>query len=282
LQFGVLTGHPLPKVLSVEFGCQSGLAIAIYPRGDLPWIFGILQCVEARDWMLNEEKLMLEIGKRLGSELSILLAYRDVKEREMEFRTLAETLPDNITRFDREARIIYANPTLSRTLGKSAAEMRGKTPKQLYPEGSCDAYQDNIELVIRAGRAVEMEMPFPNLRGGIDYFQVAIWRGVRASFGLWRKILQILLSAIIVNASVFMSIRPIASYSGLPRRWYWALRHWRAGILVCRTRSSIWKPCSALSKPKPRKLSKWNAWTTRAIRVILPCIWCRSWMTGRR
>src|ERR1700750_1587946 len=58
------------------------LAMAIYPRADAPWIFGLHQCSYARTWNAEEERLFGEIGHRLADALRTLLAYRDVRESE--------------------------------------------------------------------------------------------------------------------------------------------------------------------------------------------------------
>ena len=58
------------------------LAMAISPQVGRPWILGLHQCSGARRWNAEEERLFVEIGHRLADALSLLLAYRDVRESE--------------------------------------------------------------------------------------------------------------------------------------------------------------------------------------------------------
>lgn len=58
------------------------LAMAIKPKVGRPWILGLHQCSHARRWNGEEERLFVEIGHRLADALSVLLAYRDIRESE--------------------------------------------------------------------------------------------------------------------------------------------------------------------------------------------------------
>ena len=61
---------------------QAILAMGINPKVGRPWILGLHQCSHARRWNAEEERLFVEIGHRLADALSVLLAYRDVRESE--------------------------------------------------------------------------------------------------------------------------------------------------------------------------------------------------------
>lgn len=54
-----------------------------------------------------------------------------VRQREREFRTLAENSPDLIVRVDREYRVVYANPMAERFAGRNAQELLGCTSNHL-------------------------------------------------------------------------------------------------------------------------------------------------------
>jgi len=166
------TGHPLLASLSERFGIKSFLSMAVYPMMDKPWIFGIHQCDYARIWTTDEEKLLQEIGRRLADGLTSQLSYRDVKEREQKFRTLAENSPDNIARYDRQARLIYMNPRLEQTLRISVQEALGKTPKEKKPDGELDEYQAKLKAVIRTGRNDDLELIVPDNAGGLLYYHI--------------------------------------------------------------------------------------------------------------
>jgi len=172
VQFSPGTGHTVPMNVSDRFGIKSFLSMALYPKRDKPWQFGIHQCAYARVWTPDEEKLLQEIGRRLADGLTSQLSYRNVKESEQKFRTLAENSPDNIARFDRQARLIYMNPRLEQTLGKSSQALLGKTPKEKYPGGELDEYQAKVESVIGTGRSDDLELIIPDNVEGLRYYHI--------------------------------------------------------------------------------------------------------------
>jgi PAS domain S-box-containing protein len=54
-----------------------------------------------------------------------------LRQREQDFRSLVENSPDEILRLDRQFRFIYINPKAATTMGRSAAEVLGKTSLEL-------------------------------------------------------------------------------------------------------------------------------------------------------
>lgn len=170
--FGPENQHPLPREISEQFSIQSQMSMVIYPKGDKPYLFGIHQCSHARVWTADEKKLYQEIGRRLGDRLTSLLAYRDIREREQKFRALAENLPDNIARYDLQARLIYMNHRFELTFGVRAREWLGKKPKEIYPCKELDDYQAKIEAVIRTGKRDEMDLVMPDWIEGLRYHHI--------------------------------------------------------------------------------------------------------------
>jgi len=58
------------------------IAMAVYPKLDKPYLFGLHQCSYARAWTLQEERLFHEIGRRLADALDTVLMFRDLRESE--------------------------------------------------------------------------------------------------------------------------------------------------------------------------------------------------------
>ena len=56
--------------------------MALYPKGDQPYMFGLHQCSYARVWTPQEERLFQEIGRRLEDALTSLLIFRNLGESE--------------------------------------------------------------------------------------------------------------------------------------------------------------------------------------------------------
>jgi PAS domain S-box-containing protein len=82
VQFGSESDCPLPTQLAERFGIQSLIAIAIHPKVDKPYLFGLHQCSYPRTWTAREERLFQEVGRRLGDGLTGLLMLRNLRESE--------------------------------------------------------------------------------------------------------------------------------------------------------------------------------------------------------
>lgn len=72
----------LPSQLAERFSVKSMIAMAVHPKVDKPYLFGLHQCSYPRVWMLQEERLFHEIGRRLADALDTLLMFRNLRESE--------------------------------------------------------------------------------------------------------------------------------------------------------------------------------------------------------
>ncbi len=88
-----------------------------------------------------------------------------LREREQQFRTLAENLPDNIIRYDNNCCVHYINPQLERTLGKAAISITGKTPVESSGE-TFREYQNKVRQVITTGENTEIDLIIPDTGKG--------------------------------------------------------------------------------------------------------------------
>lgn len=93
-------------------------------------------------------------------------------QREREFRTFAENMPDNIVRYNRDGVTVYVNPVLERTMGDSAASMIGTTPREFHPDGSYEDYAQLLDSVLAGGGAGELEKTIPAQGGKISVHQI--------------------------------------------------------------------------------------------------------------
>jgi PAS domain S-box-containing protein len=101
--------------------------------------------------------------------VGVVLSFVDITERkraeerllanEREYRALAENMPDNIARYDRQCRLVYLNPAMERTLGRSAGQLLGKTIRSLYPDKpEAHAFHRAIEEVLASGEERNIEI----------------------------------------------------------------------------------------------------------------------------
>ena len=70
----------LPSELAERFGIKSIIAMAVHPKVDKPYAFGLHQCSYPRVWTPHEERLFHEIGRRLADALDTLLMFRNLRE----------------------------------------------------------------------------------------------------------------------------------------------------------------------------------------------------------
>ena len=65
-----------------QFSVHSQMVMALRPKGDRPYAFGLHQCSHARTWTGEEQRLFEEIGHRLTEALTSLIAFRSLQESE--------------------------------------------------------------------------------------------------------------------------------------------------------------------------------------------------------
>jgi len=150
--FGPGGDHPLPAGISARFGVQSLLSMAIHPRIDVPWEFGIQQCSRVRAWTNDEEHLLHEIGRRLSDGLTGLLAYRQLRERELHLLTLVQTIPDLIWLKSPGGVFLRCNQQFVRFIGAKEEDIVGKTDYDVRDRESAEFYRENDRQILASGK----------------------------------------------------------------------------------------------------------------------------------
>jgi len=92
----------------------------------------------------------------------------DLRERELEFRTLAENSPDNIIRYGLDQRAIYCNREIEdRVLHTSSQHIVGHTPREAAPPGmrGVTAYEEQLARTLATGEPGTTELIVPNPNG---------------------------------------------------------------------------------------------------------------------
>jgi PAS domain S-box-containing protein len=82
VRFGPGQDEPLPARVAEQFSIQSMIGMAVYPRGDQPYLFGLHQCSHMRVWTAHEQRLFQAIGLRIGDALTSLLMLRNLRDSE--------------------------------------------------------------------------------------------------------------------------------------------------------------------------------------------------------
>ncbi|MFA7382037.1 MAG: PAS domain S-box protein [Desulfurivibrionaceae bacterium] len=147
---------------------------AIATRGEIQPMVALVTCkdgtrrhIEFRFSSIGDQHLVIfvDLTERIRMEEALVA-------RELEFRTLAENLPDNIARYDTACRITYFNPNLLATMGVTAEEVIGKTPMERNPDGAFNVYQEKIEQVLRSGEEVNCDLVLPDSRKGERFHNI--------------------------------------------------------------------------------------------------------------
>jgi PAS domain S-box-containing protein len=82
VRFDAGSEPPLPAEAAKRFSIRSMIAMALYSKGDKPYMLGLHQCSYLRAWTPQEERLFQEIGRRLEDALTSLLIFRNLGESE--------------------------------------------------------------------------------------------------------------------------------------------------------------------------------------------------------
>ncbi|MFZ1612870.1 MAG: PAS domain S-box protein [Holophaga sp.] len=98
------------------------------------------------------------------------VAQRQLAASEAKFRSLSESSPDFIIRYDQEHRHTYLNPAALKMLGRSAAAILGKTHRECgYPEDLCRFWEAKIEHVFQTAQPIRTEFDFPSPAGLVTH-----------------------------------------------------------------------------------------------------------------
>jgi diguanylate cyclase (GGDEF)-like protein/PAS domain S-box-containing protein len=113
---------------------------------------------------------VLGVARDITEREHILLA---LQRREQEFRTLAENLPDNVIRYDRDCRVLYINPAMTRTIAPGILPIVGKQPYESDPDSAqVRGLQRLVEQVMDSGERVEIEQEVPHPDGTLHWHHV--------------------------------------------------------------------------------------------------------------
>jgi signal transduction histidine kinase/PAS domain-containing protein len=80
VRFDPESDNALPSAPAERFSIKSMIAMAVYPKVDEPYMFGLHQCSHPRVWTPHEKRLFHEIGRRLADALDTLLMFRNLRE----------------------------------------------------------------------------------------------------------------------------------------------------------------------------------------------------------
>jgi two-component system sensor histidine kinase/response regulator len=156
VRLGPGSEYPLPAEVSERFRIQSQIVMAIYPKVDKPYMFGLHQCSYPRAWTPQEERLFQEIGRRLADGLTSLLMFRNLRDSEARLEQAQRIA--HLGHWDRDL------DTDRLTLSDETCRIFGLTPQ----EGTFDRAGFE-ELIHPEDRPMNDRARAEALRGGLRY-----------------------------------------------------------------------------------------------------------------
>jgi PAS domain S-box-containing protein len=135
IEVGPSGEYPVSQYFEDELDVQSQLVMAIKPRIGEPWLFGMHQCSNARNWTEHEHKLFREVGCRIGDALSSLSFHRDLREKDERYRAIYEQSIDAYMIVDPEIGFVSGNEATIKLYGCfDEEEFINQSPAALSPE----------------------------------------------------------------------------------------------------------------------------------------------------
>ncbi|WP_394336245.1 PAS domain-containing sensor histidine kinase [Adhaeribacter arboris] len=118
---------------------------------------------------MAEEKYRTQLEDEVQQRTAELKTSRD------QYFTLVENTPDVITRWDKDSKLVFANPEYESKTGLSIEHLLGKTPSDMgLPEEIALPYMDSLQKAFEDGKPVEHFNPLPTPDGeGYFYSRIS-------------------------------------------------------------------------------------------------------------
>jgi len=161
---------------------RSALFAPILIAGEVAGLLGLIEKPEgfsAADSQLAEVFAEMAAGAMLNSrtvkgleknrnalERKVRRGATQLRQAEEMFKTLVESLPDVIARFDPDLRLLYVSPAIRQVTGHSPQEYVGMRSREMgWPSESTDAWDTALRTVFATGRPEKIELAYPGPDG---------------------------------------------------------------------------------------------------------------------
>lgn len=103
-----------------------------------------------------------DITGRKQGELALRASEARLRQSQQEFETLADALPEAISRYDRELRYTYANAAIERVTGMPRSALIGLTNTEAgFASGVAEAWDASLLRVLQTGQPLSIEFDYP-------------------------------------------------------------------------------------------------------------------------
>src|SRR6266853_5159630 len=122
VRFGLRSDNPIPAEVAERFRVRSQICLAVDPKIDKPYIFGLDQCSRARSWTSQEQRLFEAIGQRLATLLTSLLMSRDLQESKTRLEEAQRVAHVGYWEWDLETNVVVWSDETYRIFGLKPQE----------------------------------------------------------------------------------------------------------------------------------------------------------------
>ena len=192
MRFDPESDRALPPELAERFGVKSIIAMAVHPKVDKPYAFGLHQCSRPRVWTPHEERLFHEIGRRLAGALDTLLMFRDLRESQRKLEASRAELAAS------RARIVTA-----------ADETRRRIERDLH-----DGVQQRLVSLALLQRRAEAIVP-PEM-GELQAQLSGVVDGLGGALEELQEISRGIHPAILARGGLVLALKALARRSAVP------------------------------------------------------------------
>ena len=149
---------------SYEYGFRSWMMLPLKAGGE---VIGMLALLNRKELAYSDTDLSL--GERVADQIAgaisnarlhkdTMRAEADLRESELRYKTVVEATDDSIALKDSGGRYLMANQALLKHMGRTQAEIVGKTPFDLYRYEEASRSVAADKRVLETGRPVESEV----------------------------------------------------------------------------------------------------------------------------
>lgn len=97
------------------------------------------------------------------------------KQRELQYQALAENIPDTLTRWDQDLRLVYANKAFSEKSQQPLSALLGKTSREMdQPEALAGPWMATLRLVLETSQPQEHYHTWASPQGEIHYYSYLV------------------------------------------------------------------------------------------------------------
>ncbi|MFW6171769.1 MAG: PAS domain-containing protein, partial [Planctomycetota bacterium] len=109
----------------------------------------------AQDYLVKGELSTRVLQRLLRYAIEREQAERALRESEVLYQSLVESLPLNVFRKNLQGEIVFANQRFCETVGRPLDELMGKTDHDLFPRELAEKYREDDVRVVNTGQPLE-------------------------------------------------------------------------------------------------------------------------------